>query len=151
MGHVLRFVATTLLLACSLMALSTGLWSIAGTYFYTDRFTIHSHHEVCEQPLNNRCITHFEVRRGDGQAEDYVPFVYQFDRAYLLDGWTFAKPQWGFSYEINGVQKPWPYLGSRVEVSLLGLLGMFLWYFAKGPKALIWWLRGLKQQISMRQ
>jgi len=73
---VLRFVFTTSLLVCSLVALSTGLWSIAGTYFYTGRFTIESHHEVCEQPLNNRCITHYEVRRSSGKRDDFVPFIY---------------------------------------------------------------------------
>lgn len=147
MEHIFRFVFTTLLLVCSLLALSTGFWSIASTYFYTDRFTIESKHEVCEKPLNNRCITHYEVRRDGGLAEDYVPFIYQFDRADLLDGLTFAKPRWGFLYEINGVQKPWPYLGSRVKVSLLGLVGMSIWYFVGGFGALIWWLRGMKKQM----
>ena len=149
MEHVLRFTFTTLLLACSILALSTGLWSIAGTYFYIGGFAIESHREVCEQPRNNRCITHYEVRRDDGKVDDFVPFIYQFDQAYLLDGWMFTKSRWGFSYEINGVQKPWPYLGSRMEVSLLGLVGMFLWHFAGGAKMLVWWFRGLKQKISL--
>ena len=132
MGSVFRFVFSILLLACSFVAFSTGLWSIASTYFYTGRFTIESHREVCEQPLNNCCVTHYEVSLGAGQAVDFVPFIYQFDRSYLLDGWTFAKARWGFSYEINGVQKPWPYLGLRLEVSLLGLVGMIVWYFVGG-------------------
>lgn len=148
MEHVLRLVFTTWLFVCSFVALSTGLRSIAGTYFYIGRFTIESHHEVCQQPLNNRCVTHYEVCRGGGKTEDFVPFIYQFYRAYLLDGWTFAKARWGFSYEVNGVPKPWPYLGSRVDVSLLGLGGMLVWYFVGGTKALIWWLRSIKQKIG---
>jgi len=147
MGNVLRFVFTTLLLVWSFVTFCTGLWSIAGTYFFTDRFTIESRHDVCEQPLNNRCVTHYEVSRGNGKRDDFVPFIYQFDRGYLVEGWTVAKVRWGFSYEINGVQKPWPYLWSRVEWSLLGLAGMLAWYFAGGPRALRGWLRSLKHKI----
>jgi hypothetical protein len=147
MENVLRFVFTTLLLYWSSVAFSSGLWSIAATYFYTGRFTMESHHDVCEQPLNNRCITHYEVRRDDGRLDDFVPFIYQFDRSYLVAGWTFAKTGWGFSYEINGVQRPWPYFWSRVEWTLLGVAGLFVWYFVGGPGALKGWLRGFRQQI----
>jgi hypothetical protein len=147
MGHVLRFVFTTLLLVWSFVAFSTGLWSIGRTYFFTGQFTIKSHHDVCEQPLNNRCVTHYEISRSNGQVEDFVPFIYQFDRDYLVEGSTFAKSRWGFSYEINGMQKPWPYLGSRVEVSLLGLAGMLFWRFVGGPRALRWWLGGIKRKL----
>lgn len=147
MGNVLRFVFTTLLLMWSSVALSTGLWSIAATYFYTGRFTIESHHDVCEQPFNNRCVTHYEVRRPDGRLDDFVPFIYQFDRDYLVEGWIFAKTRSGFSYEINGVQKPWPYLWSRVTWTLLGIGGLLVWYFVGGPGALKGWLRGFRRQV----
>ncbi|NKJ23880.1 hypothetical protein [Dyella sp. SG609] len=147
MENVLRFVFTTLLLVWSSVAFSTGLWSIGATYFYTGRFTIESHHDVCEQPLNNRCVAHYEVRRPDGELDDFVPFIYQFDPSYLVEGWTFAKNRWGFSYEINGAQKPWPYLWSRVEWTLLGIGGLSVWYFVGGPGALKGWLRDFRRQV----
>jgi len=150
MANPLRFVFTTLLLTWSLVAFSTGLWSIVGTYFFTGQFTVGTHHDVCEQPLNNRCVVHYEVRRGNGQVEDFVPFIYQFDQDYLVEGWTIAKTRRGFSYEINGVQKPWPHLWSRVEWSLLGLAGLLVWYFVGGPRALKGWLRGLKHQVLLK-
>lgn len=144
MENVLRFAFTTWLLIWSSVDFSTSLWSVAGTYFFTGRFTIESHHDVCLQPLNNRCVTHYEVRRGNGQVDDFVPFNYQFDR---VDGWTFAKARWGFSYEIHGAQEPWPYLWSRVESSLLGLAGMLVWCFVGGPRALRGWLHDLKRKV----
>jgi hypothetical protein len=45
------------------------------------------------------------------------------------------------------VQRPWPYFWSRVEWTLLGVAGLFVWYFVGGPGALKGWLRGFRQQI----
>lgn len=134
MRQVLRFVFTTSLLLWSSVALAINASSIVATYFFTDHFTIASRHEVCEKPLDNRCVTHYMVSRAGGRVDDFVPFAYQFDRDYLVDGWSFAKDSRGFSYDINGAQKPWPYLESCVTDALLGLAGLIVWYFVGGPR-----------------
>jgi hypothetical protein len=144
MEKVIRFVFTTMLLAIALIAFSVCSWRIIVTFFSTDGFAVVSEHQVCEQPLNNRCITHYVITRKGGGQRDLVPFGYQFDPGYPDEGMSYSKDRWGFSYSINGVTEQWPYLWQHVAVLVLGIAGLLGWYFAGGPRVLRGWLKGFK-------
>jgi hypothetical protein len=144
MEKVTRFVFTTMLLAIALIAFSICSWRIIATFISTDGFAVTSVHQVCEQPLNNRCVTHYVVIHKDGVQHDFLPFGYQFGPDYPREGMFYSKDRLGFSYSINGATEQWPYLWQHVAVLVLSITGLLGWYFAGGPRVIREWLKGFK-------
>jgi hypothetical protein len=139
-----RFVFSTLLFVLSLGCVVICGYRVARFFFLIDSFVIQKSRDVCEQPLNNRCVNHYTVLRQDGKIEDFVPFGSEFERNRLIDGLVFKKNKYGFSYEINGLKEEWPALESQVICVFLGMLGLLGWFAIGGLQVLICWIRGFK-------
>ncbi|WP_267225609.1 hypothetical protein [Dyella silvae] len=114
---------------------------IATVFFSAEDFVISTPYQVCEQPLNNRCETHYSIVRADGKVGDFVPFGYQFKHGLLVEGTHIAKSAASFSYVIDGTFEPWPYLGTHVLALLGGLCGVLTWLFLIRMGILPLWFR----------
>ena len=133
----------TMLLLLSTVAASTSTYQLFNFWDLSANFVVVSTHSVCEEPLNNRCVTHYVTRGANGTSGDLVPFGYEFEPGALEIGSRIVKHRNSFSNEINGKSELWPYLWQHIVVSLLGAAGLLLWCLAGGPKILVWWLRDL--------
>lgn len=98
--------------------------AIYDNYQSAMNFTVGNSYQVCEQPLNNRCVTHFMVEKPDGSIGDFVPAAFQFEPDVLHAELRVKKSAKSFSYELDGVEQQWPYLWRCVGVALIGLLGV---------------------------
>lgn len=96
-------------------------------------FSVLSSELVCEQPLNNRCVTRYKVKDvGSSLTRDYEPSGYLFRSDDLNNGNQVLKQPFSFSYFINGEERHWIY-GSTMLVDLLvSVVALAIWYrFAK--------------------
>ena len=143
MERIFSFMFFTMLLFLSVVAASTSTYQLFNFWNLSANFVIVSTYAVCEKPLNNRCVTHYVTRNANGTSGDLVPFGYEFESEALEIGGRVVKRGNSFSNEINGKQELWPYLRQHVVVSLLGVVGLLIWYLGGGLKVLIWWLHGL--------
>ena len=143
MERALSFVFFTMLLFLSAVAASTSTYQLYKFWNMSANFIIVSTYAVCEKPLNNRCVTHYLTRNANGTSGDLAPFGYEFEPEALETGSRIVKRGNSFSNEINGKQALWPYFWQHVVVSLLGAVGLLLWYLSGGLKVLFWWLHGL--------
>ena len=136
------FVPMLMFICLSVFALVTCVQRISDTFLFSADFTIENSYRVCQQPLNNRCVTHYRIKRLDGSTGDFVPFGDQFGEGMLDPDVHVAKRQYSFSYEIDGMGRRWPYLWTHILVFLAGTAGVVLWFRLKGPCYLAaWWRR----------
>jgi hypothetical protein len=81
---------------------------------------------VCEQPLNNRCVTHYSIQNAGAQAPgDYRFYGYQFADGDLRAGNEVRKVGIGFAYSVNGRVKTWSH-GSEMSLWAAGALVLFI-------------------------
>lgn len=118
-----------LLIGVSLFAIVVCAQRIIKTFTLSMDFVVEDSYQVCEQPLNNRCITHYTVKKSDGKEDDFVPFGYQFEEDLSLSDQHILKTRCSFIYQINGVEKPWPYLWQHIFVLLAGMAGIIFWFY----------------------
>ena len=137
-GH-LRFGHKLLLLCLSIFSAVLCEGRIIDTFLLSADFTVKSTYRVCEQPLNNRCVTHYDVLESDGASGDFVPFGYQFEPGILQPEVHIRKNAYSFRYEIDGISRRWPYLWSHIIVFLVGIAGALVW-------VRLWWPRWLGRQ-----
>jgi hypothetical protein len=130
----------TMILVLSLFAIFTCGHRIVAMYFFTADFTVENLYKVCEQPLNNRCVTHYAIRLSDGSLNDFVPFGTEFEHNDLYDGVHIVKRDRGFEYEIGGLPKPWPNLQEQGFLFLAGIGGLLLWWKLNGLGYIRMWL-----------
>jgi len=114
---------------------------IATVFLSAEDFVVSTSFQVCEQPLNNRCVTHYSIVRAGGRFGDFVPFGYQFNHGLLVEGTHIAKSADSFTYVINGRPEQWPYLGSHVLALLGGIAGVLAWVFLIKMGILPMWFR----------
>ncbi|MHA6204931.1 hypothetical protein ACXU4B_10940 [Dyella soli] len=114
---------------------------IATVFFSAEDFVVSSSHQVCEQPLNNRCETHYSIVRAGGKVVDFVPFGYQFNHGLLVEGTHIAKSAESFAYVIDGRTEQWPYLGSHFLALFGGITGVLAWLFFIRMGILPLWFR----------
>lgn len=138
-----RAFAPMLMFVClSLLAIFTCAQRISDTFLFSANFTVEDSYRICQQPLNNRCVTHYHIKKLDGSSGDFVPFGDQFGEGMLDPDVHIAKSQYSFSYEIDGISRRWPYLWPHIFVFLAGIAGLVVWFQLKGPCYLAaWWKR----------
>lgn len=141
MTNPFKFVFTALLLFMSLAAIVVCGSRIVKFFSLLDNFVIGDSYLVCEKPLNNRCVRHYTIYRGNGLKSDFVPFGTEFTSNYLDKGLKFEKRDYGFSYKINDQYEQWPLLGQQVIIFFLGLFGLTFWCVLGGFEILKNWLR----------
>lgn len=139
-----RFVFWGLILFVALAAVAICGSRIARFFFLTDSFVVGQSREVCETPLNNRCVTHYAVRRANGLVNDFVPFGDEFERGRLVPGTLFEKRNYGFLYRMNGSIERWPFLESQVIIFLLGIIGLLVWFMEGGLKTFRSWTQSFR-------
>jgi len=91
-------------------------------------FTIISTHIVCEQPLNNRCVTHYQVVTDDKSTIDFVPLGHEFASDDLLIGSHIEKVRFSIDYKVNGIAKEWQYWREKLIRLSIGITGLFIRY-----------------------
>jgi hypothetical protein len=143
MQRALSFVFLSALFVWSAVAMCVSTYQLLYFWSLSANFVVVSTHLKCEEPLNNRCVTHYVTRNAGGTSGELVPFGYEFEPGVLVVGSHIVKRGSSFSSEINEQRGLWPYLWQHIVVSLLGAVGLLLWYFNGGVKVLTWWLRGL--------
>ena len=111
-------------------------------YLWRDTFVVTSLADICEQPLDNRCVHHYFARRPNGSSADSEPFGYQFDGG-LDVGARFSKDRVGFRYQLNGATMQWSDLGEQTKWFLVGLVGLSAWFLLRGPRKLMYFLKEL--------
>jgi len=121
----------------SCIAIFISASRIYDNFVLTMGFTIENSYQICEQPLNNRCVTHYVVKELDGASGDFVPMGNQFRQGVLESDPQIIKKSDSFTYEVNGTDEQWPYLWQQVFVLLSGIAGVILWLVFKGPKILL--------------
>lgn len=136
------FVPMLALICLSIFAIVTCFQRVSDTFFLSADFTVEDSYRICEQPLNNRCVTHYRIKEFDGRSGDFVPFGDQFEEGMLVPDVHIAKKEYSFSYEIDGIRRQWPYLWTHIFVLLAGIVGLVAWFRLKGPCYLAaWWKR----------
>ncbi len=136
----LRFIFYWVLLVASLAAAGTCGSRIVSFFFLKDNFVLGASRQVCEMPLNNRCVTHYAIRRTNGTVSDFVPFGSEFEYEKLVPGMQFEKSHYGFVYRIDNSAEQWPFLESQAIVALLGILGLVIWFLTGGVRFLREWI-----------
>lgn len=141
------------LFAASVLVIGLLMGSVCGyriiRFFFTiDTFEVLSSYNVCEQPLNNRCIRHYIVLRPDGEKADLVPFGGEFEPYYLNDGFRSSKEKFGFSYRINDNYEIWPQLAETTFAFLSGIFLLIAWYLFGGFAVIRTWIVLGIQRIS---
>jgi hypothetical protein len=114
---------------------------IATVFFSAEDFVVRTSYQVCEQPLNNRCETHYSIVRAGGKVGDFVPFGYQFKHGLLVEGTRIAKSAASFAYVIDDRPELWPYLGTHVLALSGGIGGVLAWLFFIRMGLLPLWFR----------
>lgn len=114
---------------------------IATVFFSTEDFVVSTSYQVCEQPLNNRCETHYSIVRPGGEIGDFVPFGHQFNQGLLVERIHIAKGAGSFAYFIDGKPEQWPYLGIHVFALFGGIAGILAWLFFIRMGILPLWFR----------
>jgi hypothetical protein len=147
--YPVRFGLSWILLVASLAAAGTCGSRIVNFFFLTDNFVLGQSRLVCEMPLNNRCVTHYTIRRANGSVSDFVPFGNEFEDEKLLPGMRFEKNRNGFVYRINGLVENWPFLKSQVIVALFGILGLVIWFVTGGVQVWVIWLKLAFKKIDI--
>ncbi|WP_199101145.1 hypothetical protein [Dyella sp. ASV21] len=114
---------------------------IATVFFSAEDFVVRTPYQVCEQPLNNRCETHYSIVRAGGETGDFVPFGYQFKPGLLVEGTHIDKSAASFAYVIDDRPEQWPYLGAHVLALAGGVGGVLAWLFFVRMGILPLWFR----------
>jgi hypothetical protein len=136
-----------MILLLSLLSTLICGYRIVAMFFLTTDFVVEKSYQVCEQPLNNRCETHFSIRLPEGSARDFVPFGTEFERDDLHEGAHIAKQSFGFDYGVSGLPMRWPSLMQQVLLFLAGLVGFVVWWTLHGPEYLRFWAAGIFRGI----
>jgi hypothetical protein len=123
------------------VAACISAWQIATFARAPMDFTVESSHMECEQPLNNRCVRHYDVINGDGRARDLVPFGFEFESGALEVGKRIEKAPYSLTYQIDGQFETWPFLWQHVSVCVLGAIGLVVWFQLHGPAMFNAWMR----------
>lgn len=118
---------------------------IATVFFSAEDFVVGAPYQVCEKPLNNRCVTHYSIVRQDGSVSDFVPFGYQFEQSPLVEGTHIVKASTNFTYVINGSSKKWPYLDAHLMALIAGIGGVVAWFFLVRMGILPLWFRRARE------
>jgi len=113
-----------LLMCVSLYAIVVSAQRIRDTFLLSIDFVVESSHQVCEAPLNNRCVTHYTVKNGDGTEHDFVPFGDPFSDDLLVFDPHIVKTARSFTYEIGGREERWPYLWQHIFALFAGVVGL---------------------------
>lgn len=123
------------LIVVSLFAIFVCTKRIFITYFSSMDMVVGGSYKICEEPLHNRCVTHYRVEYPNGEEGDFVPFGYQFNHDILMTNPHIAKEEYSFIYKINGDNELWPYLWKHVFVLFLGCGGVIIWFKFKGYRS----------------
>jgi hypothetical protein len=107
-------------------AFAISIPAIYGNYHAAMDFTVEDSYQACEQPLNNRCETHYVVRKSDGSKGDFVPVPYQFESGVLEADTQIRKGTGSFTYEVDGMRQEWPYLWRCAAAGFIGVLGVIV-------------------------
>lgn len=142
-----RFVFLGLLLMGSLAAAITCGSRIVRFFFLTDDFVVGQSRQVCEMPMNNRCVTHYVIHRSPGVVSDFVPFGDEFEHGRLVLGLRFEKNNYGFTYRINGSVERWPFLKWQAIVFSLGIVGLLLWVAVGGMQVWRDWIQSFRGKL----
>ena len=103
------------------------LVSLVAQFYATFDFVILKIDRICEQPLNNRCVDHYLVKRKDGGYETLTPSAYKFRESELVTGNSLKKNRFALRYEVNGRSVRWDYF--TLHVMGIGLSGLiFVWW-----------------------
>ena len=113
-----------LLLVISFFAVFQCAGRLISTYNCAIDMVVQDNYQICEQPLNNRCVTHYRVTNSRELESDFVPFGYQFEQGLLKSNPHIEKKAYGFTYRIDGESQQWPYLWQHVGVMLIGVIGL---------------------------
>ncbi|NII74467.1 hypothetical protein FHW84_003057 [Dyella sp. SG562] len=122
------FVPMLIFICLSVFAIVTCAQRISDTFLFSADFTVESSYRVCQQPLNNRCVTHYRIKNLDGNMGDFVPFGDQFGEYMLDPDVHITKRQYSFSYEVDGIGRRWPYLWTHIFILLAGVFGVVIWF-----------------------
>lgn len=133
------FVPLMMILALSLVATLVSGDRIARMYLLTVDFVVEQSYRVCEQPLNNRCVTHYSIRLSDRSTQDFVPFGTELGGDFY-EGEHIVKDSVGFRYMVGSLPERWPFLWQQTFIFLLGVGGLVLWYMLRGPGYLRLWI-----------
>ncbi len=109
---------------------------IAAAFLYTGNafvavadFSVIDSEFVCQQPLNNRCVTRYKVKDvGSLFTRTYEPYGYQFSADDLATGYRVSKRLFSFSYFINGRERYWIYGPEMLIVLLSSVVVIAIWY-----------------------
>jgi hypothetical protein len=94
-----------------------------------DNFSILGSELICEQPLNNRCVTRYKViDAGSSLTRNYEPSGYLFQSDDLETGNQVLKQPFSFTYFINGQERRWNYGFVMLIDLLLSVVALVVWY-----------------------
>lgn len=130
--HVLM---TYLLLAC-LIAFFGCTYQIGWVFTAERHFTLGEPFKVCEQPLGNRCDTHYEVILPDQQREVFKPYGFEFRDGVLHYGLKLDKARYSFTYALDDQRTAWPYLWTFGLTWVMSAAGLVAWALLGGPRHL---------------
>jgi hypothetical protein len=88
---------------------------------------IQSQELVCEQPLNNRCVTVFTFTDNSGNQIKTSLFIYLFGPEKLLVGDHIEKDRFTFGYKINGIEKFWGHWETILKFFMAGIILLAVW------------------------
>ena len=103
------------------------LTSLSIQYYSTFDFVILKIDRICEQPLNNRCVDHYLVKRENDPYETLTISAYKFRESELAVGNSFKKNRFTFEYWVNGRKVQWGYLTLHIAGMILSSL-VFVWW-----------------------
>ena len=141
----IEFVFLMLLLVVSSETAVVNFWGLASFFPQSLEFKIQSSYSACEQPLNNRCTTHYLVESKDGKVADFVPGR-ELDGFALQKGVEVYKVPFSLTYSLNGKTEQWPFLWQHALAFIFGVLGMLVWSRIGGPRVLKAWGVGFVAQ-----
>ena len=91
-------------------------------------FVISSTSLICEQPLNNKCVTHYKVVTSDSLSMDFVPLGEEFHIGELAINNHVEKRRFSLHYKINGIDKNWQYSHDMLAKFVIGVMGLIIRY-----------------------
>ncbi len=101
---------------------SIGLSVYISWHFYrlSFDFAVQGSYRDCEEPLHNRCDTHWLVMDAQQRKKEFVPLGDEIPKEELAEGNRLQKQENSFHYRVNGNEKQWRYHANKIASALFG-------------------------------
>jgi hypothetical protein len=86
-----------------------------------------SHTHICEEPLHNRCVTHYQFAEA-GHTKDMTLLENSFPDEHLTNGTQLKKNEFDWHYEVNGHDTAWQFFPDVILKYIFGSLLIRVWW-----------------------